>query len=64
MASTCAGVRDGFCDSIKATTPETCGVAMLVPLYETYAGPTGVVVPVFNVDRIPTPGAAMSTIDP
>ena len=32
FASTCAGVSEGFCDSISATTPETCGVAMLVPL--------------------------------
>ena len=28
---TCAGVKDGFTDNIKATTPDTCGVAILVP---------------------------------
>ena len=29
--TTCAGVSDGFTDSISETTPTTCGVAMLVP---------------------------------
>ena len=28
---TCAGVSDGFTDSISETMPTTCGVAMLVP---------------------------------
>ena len=29
--STCAGVSAGLIDSISDTTPDTCGVAMLVP---------------------------------
>ena len=32
FVSTCAGVSEGSPESIRATTPETCGVAMLVPL--------------------------------
>ena len=63
-ASTCAGLREGFWEIMRATTPETCGVAMLVPLYEAYDGVLGVVAPLFSVDRIPTPGAAISTSDP
>ena len=49
---------------MSATTPETCGVAMLVPLYDAYEGVLGVVEPLFSVDQMPTPGAAMSTIAP
>ena len=30
---TCAGVNDDFTDNINATTPDTCGAAMLVPIY-------------------------------
>jgi hypothetical protein len=37
---------------------------MLVPLYEVTVGPTGVVVPVFMVEKIPEPGAAISTVVP
>ena len=31
IESTWAGVRFGFAENIKETTPVTCGVAMLVP---------------------------------
>lgn len=62
--STCAGVNEGFCEIMSATTPETWGVAMLVPLYEAYEGVLGVVEPLFRVDQMPTPGAAMSTMAP
>ena len=61
---TCAGVIKGVCDLSKAATPATCGAAMLVPLYEVTVGPTGVVVPVFMVEKIPEPGAAISTVGP
>ncbi len=33
MDVTWSGVSDGFTDSMSATTPETCGVAIDVPLY-------------------------------
>src|SRR6478736_3798771 len=33
MDSTWSGVSEGFTDSINATTPDTCGVAIDVPLY-------------------------------
>ena len=29
--NTCAGVAAGFTDLMSAATPDTCGVAMLVP---------------------------------
>jgi len=61
---TCAGVIKGVCDLSKAATPATCGAAMLVPLYEITVGPTGVVVPVFMVEKTPEPGAAISTVEP
>ena len=62
--STCAGVREAFWEIMSATTPETCGVAILVPLYEAYEGVLGVVDPLLRVDQISTPGAAISTIGP
>ena len=34
LAVTCAGAGAGSADSISDTPPATCGVAMLVPLYE------------------------------
>jgi len=63
-ASTCAGLRAGSCEIMSATTPETWGVAILVPLYEAYEGVLGVVEPLLSVDQIPTPGAAISTTAP
>ena len=63
-ASTCAGVRVGDRESMSATTPATCGVAMLVPLYDEYVGVAGVVPPELRVDQMPLPGAAISTVDP
>jgi hypothetical protein len=62
--SICAGLSEEFWEIMSATTPETWGVAMLVPLYEAYEGPLGVVEPLSSVDQIPTPGAAISTIAP
>ena len=63
-ASTCAGVRVGDRESMSATTPATCGVAMLVPLYDAYVGVAGEVAPELSVDQMPLPGAAISTVDP
>jgi hypothetical protein len=64
LDSTCAGVSVESWESISATTPATCGVAMLVPLYDAYVEADGEVYPVFNVDQMPSPGAAISTFGP
>jgi hypothetical protein len=47
--------RAGFAEMISATTPATCGPAMLVPLRLEYA-----LSALRVAERIPTPGAEMS----
>ena len=53
--STCAGLSEGFWEIMSATTPETWGVAMLVPFASPYLPPGKVL-------RTPTPGATISTL--
>ena len=56
-AFTRSGVASGYIDMYKAAAPATCGEAMEVPLILLYP-------PSFQVDRMQTPGAMMSTSAP
>lgn len=50
-AASCAGVRHGLAARMSATTPATCGAAMLVPLQVAYASAALMLL------YTPTPGA-------
>jgi hypothetical protein len=54
-ARICAAVAVGNAAAYKATAPDTCGVAMDVPLYEAYEF-------VGTDETIDTPGAPISTV--
>jgi hypothetical protein len=51
---TCTGVADGTFENRSAAAPETCGVAMDVPF--AFCSPP------FHQLKMPTPGAARSTV--